>query len=108
MKSAKSADALREKLETIVNAAKGQGLVVFYGWAHGTDQKLWTGTGSMEEIGRSFWNVPKRLVRECFTLIGHPLRNSKSMKRSDILKGLLLLEAEQASSNPLLYPPAAR
>ena len=45
MKSAKSADALLEKVETIVNAAKGQGLVVFYGWAHGTDQKTvdWNG-----------------------------------------------------------------
>jgi hypothetical protein len=45
MKSAKSADALLEKVEAIVNAAKGQGLVVFYGWAHGTDQKTvdWNG-----------------------------------------------------------------
>jgi hypothetical protein len=39
MKSAKSADALLEKVEAIVNAAKGHGIVVFYGWAHGTDQK---------------------------------------------------------------------
>jgi len=39
MRGAKSADVLLEKVETIVNAAKGQGLVVFYGWAHGTDHK---------------------------------------------------------------------
>ncbi len=39
MRHAKSADELLEKVEVIVNAAKGQGLVVFYGWAHGTTQK---------------------------------------------------------------------
>ncbi len=45
MRGAKSTDVLLEKVETIVNAAKGQGLVVFYGWAHGTDQKTvyWNG-----------------------------------------------------------------
>ncbi len=39
MRGAKSTDVLLEKVEAIVNAAKGHGLVVFYGWAHGTDQK---------------------------------------------------------------------
>jgi hypothetical protein len=39
MKGGKRADALLEKAEAIVNAAKGRGLVVFYGWAHGANQK---------------------------------------------------------------------
>jgi hypothetical protein len=37
--SAKSADVLLETVEAIVKAAKGQEIVVFYGWAHGEDQK---------------------------------------------------------------------
>src|ERR1700677_4445177 len=37
--SAKSADVLLETVESIVKAAKGQEIVVFYGWAHGEDQK---------------------------------------------------------------------
>jgi len=39
MKPAKSADKLLEIVEAIVGWAKGQGLVVFYGWAHGDNQK---------------------------------------------------------------------
>jgi hypothetical protein len=39
MRVAKSTDVLLEKVEAIVNAAKGHGIVVFYGWAHGSDQK---------------------------------------------------------------------
>jgi hypothetical protein len=39
MKGAKTSDALLEKVEAIVNAAKGHGMVVFYGWAHGSDQE---------------------------------------------------------------------
>lgn len=38
-RDAKSADALLGVVDNIVNAAKGHGLVVFYGWAHGTNQK---------------------------------------------------------------------
>ena len=38
-KDAKSVDALLEVTGAIVKAAKGHGLVVFYGWAHGTSQK---------------------------------------------------------------------
>ena len=37
--SPKSTDVLLEKVEAIIKAAKGQGIVVFYGWAHGADQK---------------------------------------------------------------------
>jgi hypothetical protein len=39
MRNAKSTDVLLEKVEAIVNAAKGHAIVVFFGWAHGTDQK---------------------------------------------------------------------
>jgi len=38
-RDAKSADALLGVVENIVSAAKGRGLLVFYGWAHGTNQK---------------------------------------------------------------------
>jgi hypothetical protein len=39
METKKSADVLLEKANSIVNLANTQGLVVFYGWAHGSDQK---------------------------------------------------------------------
>ena len=39
MRGAKSTDMLLEKVEAIVNAAKGHGMVVFYGWAHGSDKE---------------------------------------------------------------------
>jgi hypothetical protein len=39
MGAAKSGDVLLEKVKTIVSLANTQGLVVFYGWAHGSDQK---------------------------------------------------------------------
>ncbi len=42
MRSSKSGDVLIERVEAIINAAKGQGLVLFYGWAHGTNQKAVT------------------------------------------------------------------
>lgn len=38
-RDAQRVDALLGVVENIVNAAKGHGLVVFYGWAHGADQK---------------------------------------------------------------------
>jgi hypothetical protein len=40
MRSAKSADVLLERVEAIVSSAKAQGLLVFYGWAHGTNQRI--------------------------------------------------------------------
>jgi hypothetical protein len=39
MKTAKSGDVLLEKAKAIVSLASTQELAVFYGWAHGTDQK---------------------------------------------------------------------
>ena len=39
METAKSGDVLFEKAKAIVSLANTQGLVVFYGWAHGSDQK---------------------------------------------------------------------
>lgn len=38
-RSAKSADVLLDTVEAIVSSAKKQGLLVFYGWAHGSNQK---------------------------------------------------------------------
>ena len=42
MGPAKSADKLLERVEAIVGWANAQGLLVFYGWAHGGDQKTVT------------------------------------------------------------------
>ncbi|MGA8150414.1 MAG: hypothetical protein WB952_05650 [Terriglobales bacterium] len=39
METKKSADVLLEKVKAIINLANTQGLIVFYGWAHGSDQK---------------------------------------------------------------------
>jgi hypothetical protein len=38
MRPAKRADELLEKIEAIVSWAKAQGLFVFYGWAHGSNE----------------------------------------------------------------------
>src|SRR5713226_6967307 len=39
MQPAKIVDALLERVETIVRSAQALGLLVFYGWAHDTNQK---------------------------------------------------------------------
>jgi hypothetical protein len=50
---ARNVDVLLERIDTIVSAAKGKEFVVFYGWAHGADQKTvnWN-----EEHGGSWEN----------------------------------------------------
>ena len=109
MKPAKSADALLENVEAIVSSAKGQGLVVFYGWAHGTDQKTvnWN-----EEHGgdwEKFLECAKAAARECFTLIGRRLRSSRSTKRLSILKKTVAAQSEARDrATRVLYLPIAR
>src|SRR5579863_9352502 len=65
MGPAKTGDALLETVKAIVSSANTQGLVVFYGWAHGTNQKTvdWN-----EEHGGSWENF-----LECAKAVGAKL-----------------------------------